>query len=323
VQTEISVLMSVYNGQPFLGKAVSSILTQSFSDFDFIIVNDGSTDSSLKILQEYEVADKRVRVLNRPNTGMVGALNEGFAICQGKYIARMDADDIADPKRLERQLTYFQSHPNCVLLGGQGIYIDSDGDSVGRWIVPLSHEEIDNKHIGGSAGCIIHPAATFLSSAFERVGLFDPAYPTAQDLDLWLKLAEVGRVANLPEVMVYYRLHLQNMSFRQEREQRKEVQTIVNQSRYRRGITEPIQIADPATPSTCKRSRQEGYVWMAINNQFDEAARKHARKLVRQFPLAPRSWYVLAMSLADSERHWIGRLLRKCKEMFRHVTQRK
>src|SRR3990172_10052244 len=107
----ISVVMPVYNAELFLASAIESILGQTLPDFEFVIVNDGSTDSSLEIVQEYAATDGRIRLVSRPNTGIVGALNDGLAISQGEFIARMDADDMALPHRFERQLKFLEETP--------------------------------------------------------------------------------------------------------------------------------------------------------------------------------------------------------------------
>ena len=112
-----SVVMPMYNAERYVAGATGSILAQTFTDFEFVIVNDGSTDRSLEIVRHYERLDARVRVLSRPNTGIVGALNDGLSLARGEYIARMDADDIAYPHRLERQATYLDDHPDCVAVG--------------------------------------------------------------------------------------------------------------------------------------------------------------------------------------------------------------
>src|ERR1700726_1508117 len=115
----ISVLMPVYNAERYVAEAVESILSQTFADFEFIIIDDGSKDRSLAILEEYAARDPRIRLVSRPNTGIVKALNQGLALASGELVARMDADDIAMPERLAKQRDYLADHPECVMVGSR------------------------------------------------------------------------------------------------------------------------------------------------------------------------------------------------------------
>src|SRR5436305_9543595 len=124
---QVSVLMPVYNAIRYIGVAVDSVLSQTFSDFEFIIVDDGSTDGSAEILREYAGRDPRIRLISRPNTGLGFALNEALAVARAPFIARMDADDECLPERFEKQIQYLRNHPECVLLGSRVLWIDSDG----------------------------------------------------------------------------------------------------------------------------------------------------------------------------------------------------
>ena len=117
ISPQISVLMPVYNAERFVAEAVQSILSQTFGDFEFIIIDDGSSDGSLEILRRFERADSRIRLSSRPNTGYTVALNEMLAMASGQFVARMDADDVAMPQRLQKQVDYLCAHPNCVVVG--------------------------------------------------------------------------------------------------------------------------------------------------------------------------------------------------------------
>ncbi len=123
----VSVIMPVYNGERYLEAAVESILNQTFSDFEFIITDDGSTDTSLALLRRYANRDPRIRLISRPNTGYVKALIEAVPLAKGKYIARMDADDISLPERFERQVRFLEQNPDYAVVGSKVLLIDSDG----------------------------------------------------------------------------------------------------------------------------------------------------------------------------------------------------
>jgi len=141
--TEISVLLSVYNGEKYLREACDSIISQTFTDFEFIIVDDGSTDRSVDILRSYK--DERMKIIQQPNKGLSAALNVGLSASAGKYIARMDADDVSVPHRLETQYEFLESHPECVAVGSNAMVIDADGEYLFTSDQPTDWEIIRSK----------------------------------------------------------------------------------------------------------------------------------------------------------------------------------
>jgi glycosyltransferase involved in cell wall biosynthesis len=216
MSVNLSVLMPVYNAERYLAQAVESICRQTCRDFEFVIVNDGSTDGSAGILGDYAARDDRIRLIGRPNAGLVASLNDGLAAARGEFVARMDADDVALPRRFERQLDYLRRHPECVAVGTRVLVVDPEGWPIHVWDSPPAHEEIDGRHMAADnevgATAIIHPTAMLRRQAVEAVGRYRPAYGQAEDFDLWLRLAEVGRLANLPDVLLQYRRHPQGLS---------------------------------------------------------------------------------------------------------------
>ena len=126
----VSVALPVHNCERYVAEAIESILAQTFTDFEFLIVDDGSTDGTLPILNRFAARDSRIRVISRPNTGIVGALNEILGLARADLVARMDADDVALPVRFERQVRYLDEHPECVMVGSRVTIIDPDGDAL-------------------------------------------------------------------------------------------------------------------------------------------------------------------------------------------------
>ena len=153
----VSVLLPVFNGIRHLREAVDSILGQTFADFEFIIIDDGSTDDSAKTLQQYAQVDSRIRLVSRPNKGLTVTLNEGVGMASAPLLARMDADDIALPQRLEKQTAYMREHPDCVLLGSAVTLIDPEGLPIRQMCSEQTHEEIDYAHLN-RGWPIVHPA---------------------------------------------------------------------------------------------------------------------------------------------------------------------
>ena len=215
----VSVVMAVYNNRPFLDEAVESVLNQTYTDFEFIIIDDGSTDGSTKRLQQYAATDERIRLTVQANEGLTVSLNRGLAAAQGAYIARMDGDDICSPNRFAQQVRYLDRHADHVLVGGQVLLIDEKGATVRDSVVPpsdpntgrmrrlkLRHEDIEESLLN-QQWPLVHPAVMMRREALYAIDGYDERYVTKQDADLFLRLAEVGELANLNTVVLEYRLH--------------------------------------------------------------------------------------------------------------------
>ncbi len=205
----VSVVMSVFNGGSFLSQAVESILGQSFEDFEFIIVDDGSNDASASTLDAFQSHDPRIHVVHQQNMGLVHALNRGCALARGKYIARMDADDVALPDRLASEVNFLESHPGVVLVGGAVDFIDARGNMLRTARYPAADKTIRRALLDSSV--FWHPTVLFSRKAFISLGGYR-SVPDAEDYDLWLRMAEVGELANLAQVLLRYRVHAQQVS---------------------------------------------------------------------------------------------------------------
>jgi len=206
----VSVVMAVFNGERFLPSAIASILNQSFGDFEFIIVDDGSTDGSASMLQAYARSEPRVRVYHRPNRGLPDSLNFGCGLALGRYIARMDADDIAVGDRLTLQVEFLEKHDEVAAVGGAVELIDPAGRSFGVWHCPLTDPEI--RTALADSECMCHPAVLMRKAALERVGGYRAEFAGAEDYDLWLRIAERFQLANLETVVLKYRFHPSQLS---------------------------------------------------------------------------------------------------------------
>jgi hypothetical protein len=212
----VSVVMSVYNGAKFLPEAVESILRQSWSNFEFVIVNDGSTDETWSILERYRSQDNRVRVVDQEKRGLTVSLNRGCSLSKGKFIARMDADDVAMPGRLESQMHFMETHPDVGVLGGAFDLIDAAGKKLGVSWLPCEDHEIRRLLLDSTA--FLHPSVLMDRSALARAGGYREV-KYAEDYDLWLRLAEQTKLANLREVIHQYRVHPDQVSVSKCKEQ--------------------------------------------------------------------------------------------------------
>jgi glycosyltransferase involved in cell wall biosynthesis len=290
----ISVLMPVYNAERYVAKAVESILQQSCRDFEFLIINDGSTDRSLRILQRYSRQDARIRLISQPNSGYVAALNRLLSLATGDLIARMDADDIALPDRFAQQVEFLRQHPEVVCVGGAQDWIDAAGRVLLHHPEAETDAEIQQLALSGQTP-INHPAAMIRRWAVLQVGGYDPALCPAEDLDLWLKLGEVGKLANLSATVLQYRQHDQSVSERlqiQQTEQRRRACQLAGQ---RRGVEVAFYEAPPWRPvDQASRHRfTVMYGWWFFNAGDRIAALTYSFKAIRILPWAVAGWKLL------------------------------
>ena len=206
---EIDVLLAVYNGMPYLPDAVESIRRQTHANWRLVIVNDGSTDATTDYLNRQR-DDRRVVVLHGPNAGLGPALNRGLEICTSEFVARMDIDDIAHPARLQEQVTYLRSHPQVGLLGTQ---VERMGDlrKGSRSLLPCDHDSIVAFHLAGTSA-MYHPALMCRSALLRQIGGYWNRRLVAEDWDMWLRMAEVTRLANLDRVLLSYRFQEKSLS---------------------------------------------------------------------------------------------------------------
>jgi cellulose synthase/poly-beta-1,6-N-acetylglucosamine synthase-like glycosyltransferase len=234
----MSVVMSVFQGERYLSQAIDSILGQTFRDFEFIIIDDGSTDDSGSILESHRRSDSRVRVYSQKNNGLIYSLNRGCELARGQYIARMDADDIAARNRLGSQLYYMQEHPAVGVLGSAVEFIDQTGRTLRISRNPLGNADLQRALIDSDV--LFHPAVVMRKDAFVSVGGYRNVVH-AEDYDLWLRIAESYELANLPEVLLKYRIHSAQISMRTCRQQA--LSTIAAQAfalERRNGMPDPL-----------------------------------------------------------------------------------
>jgi GT2 family glycosyltransferase len=210
----ISVVMCVFNGERFLAEAVESILDQDFQDFEFIIVDDGSTDGSALILDSYQRRDPRMRVYHESHSGVAKSSNKGCELAQGKYIARMDADDVANRDRLTLQVEFMEAHPEVGVLGAWVEWINATGKSLYISTNPAVDSEIKADLLLRRRCAFWNSTVVFRREVFARSGGYRCSV-IAEDYDFWLRAAENFQLANLEMVLVRYRIHSSQVSIQQ------------------------------------------------------------------------------------------------------------
>lgn len=212
---KITVLMSVYNTkEEYLREAIESILSQTMREFEFIIINDASNDQTINILDQY-TDDRILRIDNEVNLGLTVSLNKGLSVARGKYIARMDSDDISYPNRLELQYNYMQSHPDVAILGG---WTKSNG-KISKYQGHASSKWRKTRMLIENVG-IAHPTAFMRTGFLKKHNLvYDESIKKSQDYDLWTRCLEHGDIAICPHVVLEYRIHDEQISIRNTDEQ--------------------------------------------------------------------------------------------------------
>jgi len=213
----VSVTMVVCNVERFLAESIESILRQTFADFEFIIVDFGSTDRSKSIISSYAAKDSRVKFHEIPHCGLGDARNASCSLAQGKYIAVMDADDIALPDRLSAETDFMEKHPDVGVVGGATEWIDATGRVWGIHDCPAEDQEI--KSALPVYHPFFHPALLIRREAFALVGGYRSAFAPAEDYDLTMRISQHYRCANLKQVVLQYRIHTYQLSQKQRSQQ--------------------------------------------------------------------------------------------------------
>jgi glycosyltransferase involved in cell wall biosynthesis len=220
----VSCILPVYNSEAFLSDAIGSILSQSYNNFELIIVNDGSTDGSGGIIGRFR--DPRIRCVYQENSGIVAALNRGLSLAQGEFIARMDADDISLPTRFEKQVGYLIQNPDVVLVGGRSIPIDSNGDidedKVSKKV--QRHEKriaTDFSTFPPKVATALHPLIMMRSAAIRAIGGYRHGFDYAEDYDMYIRISQYGCICNIEDTILKYRYHGTNISIKNTFDQEK------------------------------------------------------------------------------------------------------
>lgn len=292
----ISVLLSVFNGRLFLAEAVESILGQTFGDFEFLIIDDGSTDGSLEMLRRYERQDPRIRLTSRPNKGVTRTLNELFRQSKGDFIARMDADDVARSDRLALQYAAMRDDPSLACLGSSFLLIDKSGRALTVLAPPTGDSEIQQLCLAGHTA-ICHPTAMIRRSSMALVGGYCEDFGTAQDLDLWLRLGELGKLANLSEPLLKFRVHESSVSETKRYDQYRSMRLACERAWQRRGIVggqfEPQEPWRPGKDSASQIKFALRYGWWAFNSGHRWTALHYGIRAIGTAPQNVDGWKLL------------------------------
>ena len=303
---EVSVVMSVYNGAPNLHQSINSILTQEDVDLELIVVDDGSTDSSAKILKEYS-SDERVRIISQDNQGLTRALMVGCAAARGQYIARQDAGDISLPGKLARLLEAMTNTPDVSFAScstrfvgpmGEHLYdVSIDPTSATARLLTLRMDELQ--------GPSSHPSTMFSKSLYHSVGGYRPQFYFGQDLDLWIRLAERGTHVVVPDILYQAAFSCASISGVYRKEQIETTSIILECARLRRsGLSEQpalnkaslIRPRAKREQNRLQRARALYFIGMCLNSRQDSQARNYFREALHTCPFHLKSAARLMLS---------------------------
>ncbi|NER78118.1 MAG: glycosyltransferase [Leptolyngbya sp. SIO1D8] len=299
----ISVIMPVYNSLRYLDVAIDSILQQSFKDFELLIFDDGSTDGSRERLQQYATKDSRIRLFLREHGGLTLLLNEGLQKAKGEFIARMDSDDVAVENRFEVQLAFLTQNPDCVAVGSEILRIDPAGLPIGIKGQPIHHEEILHAFLNGRGGAINHPSAMFPRAALEKIGGYNRELEPAEDFDLFIRLSEIGKLSNLPQVLLKYRLHCKRTTDQKRLVQLERVREIVHRVWLERGLGEPPKDLLKTQPVMSPVESRSQWARTAISQGYVLTGLKHSLILLARKPYSPGRWKMVLSASKNLGQH--------------------
>lgn len=287
----VSVCIPIYNVERYFRDCLESIFRQTYLPAEIILLDDASTDKSFALALRLAQNDSRIRVLRKPHTTLGDTRNILIRFSTSELVACLDADDVADPERLAKQVCFMNAHPTCVALGGAVEFMDEFGHKF-FWSPRQMREPaaIENELLRGRASAICQTTLMLRRSAFERIGGYDPSLNCSEDMDLYLRLAEIGELWNLPDVLVHMRRYpgsISGISRRGEAEERRE--RLVALACSRRGIARLPLLDFVIEPS----SREEWYIRSAqgyLDKNSFRVALMHCWQALREAPLSRNAW---------------------------------
>jgi glycosyltransferase involved in cell wall biosynthesis len=294
----LTVLMPAYNGEKYIGEAIESILRQTYNDFEFIIVNDGSTDRTEEVIRSYK--DPRIVLINQQNGGVSAALNTGLKAARGKYIARFDADDVCYDFRLTQQIEFMESHPDYVLAGSDADYMSENGEYLFTYRnIGHSNEEINDRI---SLYCpFVHSTVIYKKSDVLACGGYEVNAHTFEDYFLWTRLIKRGKVINFKDPMIKVRFNSSSVTVDEKdrdpefrRLKKKALQTGEISKEEGEIILKSIRKLSPGKKeASYHRMLGKKYLW---NNYQPLKARSHLLKAIKTEPLNRAAYLLLAIS---------------------------
>jgi glycosyltransferase involved in cell wall biosynthesis len=302
-EPEVSVVMSVYNGAAQLPATLDSVLAQSEPDFELVIVDDGSRDEAPEILARYAARDPRIRIISQDNQGLTRALIRGCAEARGRFIARQDNGDLSLPNRLERSLAAFRERPERVLVGCETQFVGPEGEPLlATTLAPMDIQTKLRTARSGEFAGLTHGSAMFPAEAYRRAGGYRPQFYFAQDVDLWIRLASLGEVWIIPEILCEMVIAENTVSGRYRKQQLELLDIALALRDSSPSPEQQAALLDRASrlrpsgkkpPSGAERARALYFIAACLRRRGDRRALVYARRALRANPLHLRSWFLL------------------------------
>ncbi len=274
----------------FIHEAIESIRNQTFRDFELVVVDDGSRDDSADKASALASVDHRITVIRRKASGIPESRNAGLSACAGDLLAIMDADDVSEPTRLEEQVAFLSRHPNVVAVGCQVLWVDPEGMPLRRNWHPLSHSDITKELLDGAGWAIQHGTALMRREAVVTAGGYSTGLLGAEDLDLFLRLGELGELANLPEVLYRYRQHRASVTHAQRERLCADHLSVVERAMKRRGGAPLEPRVRFARRRLTAAEQHRTWGWWALEGGNVGTARKHAVRCLVRTPWSVEAW---------------------------------
>lgn len=298
----VTVLIPAYNLQQYLPGAIKSVQQQTYAgELSILILDDGSTDGTLAVAQQFARNDDRIVVHTQSNLGRAKTRNRLIELATTELTAWLDADDLASPQWIRQQVTFLVERADCVAVSAQGYSMTADGQPIGPIEHPCDSDEIERRHLSGKANAFLQSCTTVRRSAVIRAGGYDERYPAAEDYSLWLRLAEVGKLCNLPSVHLYYRVHGSSANWTLNVDQRTQGQAIMNEARLARGMP-PIDQPVEEIPEPVKDDWNRRIYWIniALRSGNPRSALQMIGPAIRRHPASLVMWAAAIAATCDT-----------------------
>lgn len=296
----ISILMPVHNMESYVSEAIESVLSQTYTNFEFIIIDDGSTDNSKELIAQYQKNDQRIKFISRENKGIVYSRNELLSLAKGQYFAIMDSDDVSHPKRLELQLHFLVSNADYFIVGCRDLLIDPQGCPIRTINNLFEHEEIDRANLKTGEFLTLN-AYMAVTKVVKDIGAYRENVIYAEDRDLFLRIAEIGKIKVLPIVLYSYRQHVLSTCVKKSALVETSVAQVINDAIKRRGLTTIASETKYSAITTLPEIENfySIWAWWALESKHKATARKYAIKLFLIQPVSANTWRLVLCVLRD------------------------
>jgi glycosyltransferase involved in cell wall biosynthesis len=298
----VTILIPAYNLAAYLAAAVQSALKQTYAGpLVILILDDGSTDETLRVARELAAQHPSVKVQTQSNHGRAGTRNRLLQWAATELVGWLDGDDLASPDWIEQQVRHLVEHPECLAVSGQGYSMTARARAIGPIEHPLGGDEIDRRHLNGQANAFFQSCVVVRKSAVLEAGGYDERFPCAEDYSLWLRLAELGSLANLPGIHLYYRVHAGSANWTVNVQQRRQGHQIMNEARQRRGL-EPLPAAADEIPPANKDDWNRRIYWIniALKSGNPLSALEMLRVALRKHPRSLVMWLAAVVAVCDA-----------------------